>query len=198
MVRYSITDIIRNFLSLLYTKIRFPHARLIRWPLYHSGAGFNYGKGLTMGRGCRIDTNSSKKTLIIGKDARIGDYVHINADLDVVIGDNVLMASKIFISDTNHGNYVGEKQTSPDTNPSEREYFYKSVRIGNNVWIGENVVILPGTIIGNGCVVGANAVLSGKAYPDNSIVAGVPGKVIKRFNDDSSKWEAPNNPINQR
>lgn len=189
MVHYSITDIIRNSFSLLYTKIRFPHARLIRWPLYHSGTDFIYGKGLTMGRGCRIDTNSTKKTLFIGKDARIGDYVHINADCSIEIGDNVLMASKIFISDTNHGNYNGDNQSSPDTNPSLRDYFFKPVRIGNNVWIGENAVILPGTIVGDGCIIGANAVLNGKDYPSYSIIAGIPAKVIKHFNHETNSWE---------
>lgn len=142
-----------------------------------------------MGRGCRIDTNSTKKTLFIGKDARIGDYVHINADCSIEIGDNVLMASKIFISDTNHGNYYGDNQSSPDTNPSLRDYFFKPVRIGNNVWIGENAVILPGTIVGDGCIIGANAVLNGKDYPSYSIIAGIPAKVIKHFNHETNSWE---------
>lgn len=188
MVHYSLIDIIRNAFSLVYTKVFYPKARLIRWPLYSSGFGMKYGKGLTMGRGCRIDTNNKIKSLIIGDNARIGDYVHINADYKVVIGDNVLMASKIFISDTNHGNYKDENQSSPDSNPSEREYFYKEVIIGNNVWIGENAVILPGTVVGDGCVIGANTVLTGKKYPPNSIIAGIPGKVIKEYNMQGSSW----------
>lgn len=142
-----------------------------------------------MGRGCRIDTNSTKKTLFIGKDARIGDYVHINADCSIEIGDNVLMASKIFISDTNHGNYNGDNQSSPDTNPSLRDYFFKPVRIGNNVWIGENAVILPGSVIGDGCIIGANSVLNGKDYPSYSIIAGIPARVIKQFNHETNSWE---------
>lgn len=189
MVHYSITDVIRNAFSLIYTKIRFPYARLVRWPLYHSGAGFNYGKGLTMGRGCRIDTNESKRTLAIGANARIGDYVHINADYDVKIGDNVLMASKIFISDTNHGNYNGDDQSSPNENPSLRAYLFKQIRIGNNVWIGENAVILPGSVIGDGCIIGANSVLNGKDYPSYSIIAGIPARVIKQFNHETNSWE---------
>lgn len=189
MVHYSFIDIIRNAFSLAYTKIVYPKARLIRWPLYSSGARMKYGKGLTMGRGCRIDTNSKVKSLIIGANARIGDYVHINADYRVEIGDNVLMASKIFISDTNHGNYNGEGQSLPHTNPSERDYYYKEVIIGNNVWIGENVVILPGTKIGDGCIIGANAVLNGKVYEKNTIIVGVPGKVIKKYNFETGRWE---------
>lgn len=189
MVNYSFLDIIRNSLSLLYTKLFFPKARLIRWPLYKSGANFIYGKGLTLGRGCRIDVGKNKDALIIGSNARIGDYVHINADKHVYIGNNVLMASKIYISDANHGLYYGEHQSIPNSNPSLRELYFKPVTIGDNVWIGENVVILPGTKIGNGCIVGANSVLNGKEYPDNSIVAGVPGRVIKIYNFSNGCWE---------
>lgn len=188
MVKYSFIDIIRNALSLIYTKCFFPKARLIRWPLYRSGAMFKYGRGLTLGRGCRIDVGNEGEALVIGNNARIGDYVHINADYNVKIGNNVLMASKIFISDANHGSYSGDIQSSPETNPNLREITHKPVLIGDNVWIGENVVILPGTIIGDGCIIGANSVLPGKTYNNNTIVAGVPGKIIKTFDSIQKKW----------
>lgn len=189
MVRYSFFDILRNFISLIYTKLFYSKARLIRLPFYRSGSKFIYSLGMTLGRGCRFDTGVSPECLIIGRDARIGDYVHINADKSVVIGNNVLMASKIFISDTNHGTYQGENQSPPSSNPTMREYSYKPVRIGDNVWIGENVVILPGTSVGNGCIIGANSVLTGKKYPDNAIIAGVPAKVIKVYNNITNTWD---------
>lgn len=189
MVKYSFIDIIRNAFSLVYTKCFFPKARLIRWPLYRSGAMFRYGRGLTLGRGCRIDVGDDGEALVIGDNARIGDYVHINADYSVKIGDNVLMASKIFISDANHGSYSGDIQSVPNTNPNLREITHKPVVIGNNVWIGENVVILPGTIIGDGCIVGANSVLNGRIYPDNTIVAGAPGRIVKKYNKNNRSWE---------
>ena len=142
-----------------------------------------------MGRGCRIDVGSGRYSLTIGKDARIGDYVHINAEKEVVIGDNVLMASKIFISDASHGSYSGDIQDLPNTIPSLRELVVKPVKIGDNVWIGENVVILQGTIVGDGCIIGANSVLNGKEYPNNSIIVGAPAKVIKKFNPNTNVWE---------
>ena len=189
MVHYSVIDIIRNSFSLLYTKLFYPKARLIRWPLYSSGKGFLYGKGLTMGRACRIDTSNNSNSLVIGENARIGDYVHINADYKIEIGDNVLMASKIFISDTNHGNYKGNDQSSPDENPTLRNLIYSPVKIGKNVWIGENVVILPGSMIGDGCIIGANSVLTGKSYPSNTIIAGCPASVVKKYDKESGTWK---------
>jgi maltose O-acetyltransferase len=66
-----------------------------------------------------------------------------------------------------------------------REYnaLAKPVRIGNDVWIGGNVTILPGVTIGNNVVVAAGAVIN-KDVPDNTLVGGVPARVIKMIEDD--------------
>lgn len=190
MSKYSFPDKIRNLKSLIFTKLFYKKARLIRLPFYVRGKkGIQYGKGLTTGHGCRFDALDCRKTLIIGDNARIGDYVHINADKMVSIGDNVLIASKVFISDTSHGAYKGEFQSSPESNPSTREEQHAPVSIGNNVWVGENAIILPGTTIGNGCIIGANTLLNGGNYPDNCIVVGTPGRIIKKYNYITKRWE---------
>lgn len=54
------------------------------------------------------------------------------------------------------------------------------VTIGENVWIGSNATILPGVMIGNNSVVAAGAVVT-KDVPENTVVAGVPAKVIKEI-----------------
>ena len=190
MTDYSLTDLLKTAYYLLITKLCFPKARLVRRPIYIRGKkGISYGEGFTTGHGCRLDAVMDKVTMHIGKNARIGDHVHINAMENVTIGDNVLIASKVFISDTSHGSYGGAVHTPPDTNPSERELACNPVFIGDNVWIGENVVILPGSKVGNGCIIGANSVISGKEYKDNSIIVGAPGKVIKQYNPETKKWE---------
>ena len=190
MSKYSFFNIVENGLSLLYTKIFFPTARLIRRPIYIRGKkGIKYGAGFTTGHGCRIDATDSKVTLEIGEDARIGDYVHINADESVIIGKNVLIASKVFISDTNHGSYKGEIHSDPTVNPSYRELCSLPIFIGDNVWIGENAVVLAGSVIGNGCIIGANAVVNGGNYPDNTIIVGAPAKIIKEYDTIEKVWK---------
>lgn len=52
------------------------------------------------------------------------------------------------------------------------------VTIEDNVWIGANVTILPGVVVGRGSVIAAGSVVT-KSVPPNSLVAGVPAKVIK-------------------
>lgn len=190
---YSFDEIVKNIIALVFTKVFFPSARLIRRPIYIRGKSYlQYGEGFTTGYSCRLEMfdivkNKSKK-IVIGKNCKIGDFVHIAAGESVVIGDNCLMASKIFISDINHGDYSEQSVDSfPDVFPDNRPLHFKPVSIGNNVWIGENACILPGVNIGNGCIVGANSVVN-KNIPSNSIVAGVPAKVIKKFDEKICKW----------
>jgi maltose O-acetyltransferase len=61
---------------------------------------------------------------------------------------------------------------------SERPFVEESINIGDYTWIGSNTFILPGVKIGNNCVVGANAVVT-KSFPDNSVIGGVPAKLIR-------------------
>ena len=51
------------------------------------------------------------------------------------------------------------------------------ITVGNDVYIGVNCTVLPGTKIGNRCIVGACSLLKGE-YPDHSVIAGVPARVI--------------------
>ena len=60
----------------------------------------------------------------------------------------------------------------------EQGVTHKGIKIGNNCWIGSGAVFLDGVEIGDGCVVAANAVVT-KKFASNSIIGGVPAKLIK-------------------
>ena len=186
---YSSSEYIKNVYSLIMTKLTLRQARFIRRPIYIRGRKSLTGcDGLTTGRFCRFDLEGSRPTLFIGENCEMGDMTHIVAHEKVEIGNNVLIASKCFISDTNHGAYKGEEQDSPEIPPNQRKLITMPVKIGDNVWIGENVIILAGANIGNGCIVGANSLISG-TIPNNTIAAGSPARVIKRFQQEIQKWE---------
>ena len=186
--KYCFSERVSTFFALIATKLFYRPARLIRRPLYLRGKrSIVIGKKLTIGHACRFDLDGKKKTLFIGENCEFGDNTHIVALNKVTIGDNVLIASKAFISDTNHGCYKGSVQDSPDSLPKERALVCDEVAIGNNVWIGENAVILAGSKIGNGCVIGANSVVS-KEIPDGSMVVGY-NSIIKKWNEDKKEWE---------
>lgn len=191
--QYSLSETISTAYALICTKLFYKGARLIRRPFYCRGKSrLQFAEGFTTGYNCRFDLlgeeNDNSKKLFIGKNCKLGDDVHIVANEKVIIGDNCLMASKIFISDTSHGDYSSNSNdSSPDIQPEERPLYSKPVRIGNNVWIGENVCILLGVSIGDGCIIGANSVVN-KDVPQNSIAVGSPAKVIKIFNDKIKQW----------
>ncbi|WP_285825041.1 DapH/DapD/GlmU-related protein [Schaedlerella arabinosiphila] len=185
--KYSFSELLKTAYSFILTKLTIPQARLVRRPIYIRGGMFEGGRNLTTGRCCRFDLEGTEETLFIGKDCEIGDMAHIVAHEKVVICDNVLIASKCFISDTNHGTYKGEIQDAPNIKPNARKLRTSSVEIGSNVWIGENAVILAGSKIGDGCVIGANSVVSG-TIPSFTIVGGVPAKILKQYDAVTGKW----------
>lgn len=191
---YSISELLHTGFSMVLTKLTYPGATLVRRPFIMRGKPrFVYGEGFTTGRNCRIETFGSKEDLspklIVGKNFRIGDNVHIAAAERIEIGDDCLLASKIFITDLSHGSYGSEDdETLPTVPPNDRPIVSSPVAIGDNVWIGEGVSILGGVTIGNGCIIGANSVVT-RDVPDNCIVAGCPARVLRRYNPDTKSWE---------
>lgn len=192
--KYSIGEKILLGFWLLRTKLICKSVRLFRFPLIIRGGEFiDYGEGLTTGVGCRFDCfsrgDSSAKRLIFGKNVQINDYVHIVAMDSVKIGDDVLMASHVFISDNSHGSYKGDNNdTDPRIPPIQRLYATAPVIIGDNTWVGEGVIVMPGVTIGVGCVIGAHSIVN-KSIPDYSVAVGSPARVVKRFDFKDKHWK---------
>lgn len=109
-----------------------------------------------------------------GRHTRIGKNVFINFDcvfLDlggITIDDNVLIAPKVNLLSEGH-------PVSPENRHSLTP---GHIHIKKNAWIGAGATILPGVTIGENAVVAAGAIVS-KDVPPNTIVAGIPAKVIK-------------------
>ena len=193
--KYAITigETIKTGISLIYTKLFFRKARLVRMPVSIRGNKkyLKYEEGFTTGYRCRFDLPTQTKknsTLEIGKNCIMGDNCHFAAYEKLKIGNNVLFASNIYVSDLNHGNYKGKESTSPKIAPNDREMSTSPVEIGDNVWVGEKVSILPGVKISQGSIIGANAVVT-KDIPEYSIAVGIPAKVVKKYNFKTEQWE---------
>ena len=111
-----------------------------------------------------------------GKNLKIGRNVFINSCCQfqdqggITIGDGTLIGPKTVIATLNH-----------HQNPNKRANLIpKPVKIGKNVWIGANATILPGVTIGDGAVIAAGALVS-KDVEANTVVGGVPAKLIKQI-----------------
>ena len=98
-------------------------------------------------------------------------------DGGIVIGDNVTMASGVFIltHDASTNMHLGFTKKAP-------------VKIGNDVFIGANTLILPGVTIGNRVIIGAGSIVT-KDIPDNCVYAGNPAKKIKDIDEYLHKYK---------
>jgi acetyltransferase-like isoleucine patch superfamily enzyme len=113
----------------------------------------------------------------IGNNCLFRRDTHITACNKIIIGNNLLTGTNIFITDNSHGTIDGDSLKMP---PRLRPIVSKGpVIIGNNVWLGNNVCIMPGVTIGDGAVIGANAVVT-HDIPAFCVAAGVPAKIIKQ------------------
>lgn len=192
--KYSLVDKFKLAFRLLMTKLIWRRARIIRDGFIIRGKKMvDLGTGLTTGYNCRIEAflsgDDDKKKIVFGDRVQINDYVHISAIQSVRIGDDVLMASHVYISDNSHGSYKGDNNdTSPEIPPTKRPYMVAPVRIGNRVWIGEGVIVMPGVNIGDGAVIGAHSIVN-KDIPSNCIAVGSPAKIIKQWNKETQRWE---------
>ncbi len=155
----------------------------IHFPLYlKGGRHISVGKGFECDQRLRLDGidfflgDKFYPEIVIGDFVSIQKDCHIGAINKIVIGNNVLIASKVFISDHFHGLIEVETLKTP---PAKRKLFSKGpIFIEDNVWIGEGVVILGNVRIGKNCIVGANSVVN-KSFPENCVIAGNPAKLIK-------------------
>ena len=116
--------------------------------------------------------NNAVGDVIIGDHTRIG--IHCTVIGPVCIGNHVNLAQGITVTALNHNFSDATKRID------EQGVSTKPVVIGDDVWIGANAVILPGVTIGSHCVVAAGAVVT-KDIPDNTVVGGVPAKVLKQL-----------------
>jgi lipopolysaccharide O-acetyltransferase len=193
LASYGFFGMLDMAFCVLTTKLRFPNARLVRRPAYIRGKRWiRVGAGFTTGRALRMEAfpagRSSRIRIDIGHHVQLNDNVHIAAVDRVQIGNHVLIASKVFISDHNHGAYSGAGQQSPLVPPAERVLDARPVSIEDNVWIGEFVSVLPGVRIGQGSVIGTMSVVT-RDIPPFSIAVGSPARVIKQFNFATNCWE---------
>ena len=164
----------------------------------HNTSNISFGKSITIDKYCEIDGFSSEKIqlgdcvkigaystlsstshmskygkgLKMGNNSAVGRFTDFGAAGGIEIGNDVIMGSYVSFHSENHN--------FSDTSKLIREQGVtsKGIVIGNNVWVGAKVTFLDGCRVGNNSIVAAGAVVNG-VYPDNSILGGVPAKVIK-------------------
>ena len=131
--------------------------------------------------GCSIDDNTKIGTFVeIQKNASIGKNCKISSHTficeGVYIEDNVFVGHNVTFINDKHPRSVNEDETmQTELNWEVIETFVKK-----GASIGSSSTILCGVTIGENAIVGAGAVVT-KDVPPNTIVAGVPAKIIKEI-----------------
>ncbi|WP_252234904.1 acyltransferase [Clostridium sp. CH2] len=114
----------------------------------------------------------------------IGRRSVISVSNKIVIGEKVLIAPNVYITDHGHEfNDINIPIMDQGINTISNR-----VKIGDGTWIGINSSIIGNVSIGKNCVIGANSFVNTN-IPDYSVAVGSPAKIIKMFNFISNKWE---------
>lgn len=118
---------------------------------------------------------SGMKNISLGRSISIHRGSFISAEGGLSIGSDVSIAHHCSIHTTEH---IFELRNVPIRKQGLK---YRSVTIGNNVWIGANVTILSGSIIGDNTVVAAGSVVVGDFSRGSVLIGGVPARLIKEL-----------------
>lgn len=128
------------------------------------------GHSVSVGPGVNIIVKD-KAILTIGNSTYFTSDMHLEVVNSVEIGNDCAISWGVTIIDDDHHQLVsGNEKKESNTN---------AVCIGNKVWVGCNVTILKNTFIGNNSVIAAGSVVKGN-FPDNSLIAGNPAKIVKQ------------------
>lgn len=111
----------------------------------------------------------------IGRDSLIGEYSVIRGQGGVSIGDRVYTSPFTQIIAVNH---VFDDPNRPFV---EQGITAEGIVIEDDVWLGAGAIITDGVRVGKGAVIAAGAVVTKDVLP-NTVVGGVPAKLIKHIN----------------
>lgn len=141
--------------------------------------GIHFGNNVSIGAFSRVIVSTSLNDIgdkiCIGNNVGIGEFAYLGGAGGLEIGDECIVGQYLSCHPENH--------VYDDINISIRHQGVtrKGIKIGSNCWIGSKVTILDGVTIGNGCIIAAGCVVT-KSFPDNSIIGGVPAKILKTRN----------------
>jgi len=165
---------------------------------FNNVRNISFGKSVTIENYCLIDGYSYEKIILgdcvkigafsslistshmskygkglkMGNNSAVGQFTEFGAAGGIEIGNDVIMGAYISFHSENH-NFQ-----DPTKLIREQGVTSLGIKIGNNIWVGAKVTFLDGCEIGDNSVVAAGAVVKG-VYPPNSLIGGVPAKILK-------------------
>lgn len=124
-----------------------------------------------------------------GKFTKLGKNFYANFNLTILdtcpvtIGDNVMCGQNTSLVTPLHPLLPEQRNARLQKDGKIADIEYGApITIGDNCWLASNVTVCPGVTIGKNCVIGAGSVVT-KNIPDNSLVLGVPGRVVRKITE---------------
>lgn len=143
--------------------------------------GIQMGNNVSIGAFSRIivatTLDNPGEGISIGNSVGIGEFAYLGGAGGLEIGDNCIVGQYFSCHPENH-NYE-----DPEKLIRMQGVTRKGIKVGANCWIGSKVTILDGVEVGEGSIIAAGAVVN-KSFPANSIIGGVPAKLIKSRTDE--------------
>lgn len=176
------------FVNYILFKIKYlGKVKFVGFTVIHNfkNSKINFGKNVTIKSSFLSNlVGLYQRTIIVAREGGeiiIGDNVGISGSTiyslkSITIGNNTLIGANCKIIDNDFHPLDFEARRKDDRDEIKK----REIKIGDDCFIGMNSIILKGAEIGNNCIVGAGSVISGK-FPDNVIIAGNPGKIIKKI-----------------
>ncbi|WP_243295649.1 acyltransferase [Geothrix mesophila] len=191
---WKLKKVISNLLSeaKLYLPVRFgnigvnsyvpfPH-NIIGGKKIYIGDRVNIGKYSYLHAIEKYRNQFFRPEILIGNDVYIGPKCYIAAVSRIQIQDGCVLSEEVYISDVAHG-------LDPKSGLiMEQSLISKGpVLIGKGCFIGLRAAIMPGVELGSHCIVASSAVVT-QSYPDYSMLAGNPARLVKRYDPESGNW----------
>lgn len=140
----------------------------------------DHGKGIYLQGPIQVD---------YGRFTHLGENFYANFNLaildtcPVTIGNNVMCGPGVTLATPLHPLLAEQRNPRKQNDGKFTDIEYGApITIGDNCWLASNVTVCPGVTIGDNCVIGAGAVVT-KDIPDDSLVLGVPGHVVRKLTE---------------
>lgn len=122
---------------------------------------------------------SSRVNIYEPGNVRVGNHVYIGYNTylgagEITLEDEVVIGPFCVLAAGNH--------TRQDRSFRYGPYEYGTITVGRGSWLGAHVTITAGVTIGPGCLIAAGSVVT-EDVPADSVVGGVPGRVLKTLDD---------------
>lgn len=189
-----------NFVKLAYHKFvskiyyrhifkEFGQSSIIRAPLLiEHPEKISIGRCVRIRNGLRLEAVTQwhgqhfSPELVINDGVSIEQNVNITCANSIIIGKDVTISFDVTVTDLDHCH------EEIDVHILQQPLRVGATQIGDFCFIGAGAKIFSGTTLGKQCIVAANAVVRG-VFPDYCVIAGMPAKIIKRFNVATGQWE---------